>query len=157
MCHVHVYGVTGFVDPSCLHAPARTNYVTPSKVRAWRAFLRGRWGAVFYQALGFGGQWGGGPLYTGRPVSVCLGVSTGNRGSLEKVLARMLWALGRFGRGGGRGSHKGPSLERKAGRPGLVCSNTPTLRGSADFGPMGRPNANSVKGAISMGCKWQTK
>ena len=32
---------------------------------------------------------------------MCLGVSTGNRGSLEKVLARMLWALGRFGREGG--------------------------------------------------------
>ena len=39
-----------------LHAPARTNYLSPPKVRAWRAFLRGRWGAVFYQALAASGE-----------------------------------------------------------------------------------------------------
>ena len=41
-----------------LHAPARTNYRSRSKVCAWRAFLRGRWGAVFYQALAASGKEG---------------------------------------------------------------------------------------------------
>ena len=41
-----------------LHAPARTNYLSPPGVRAWRAFLRGRWGAVFYQALAASGPEG---------------------------------------------------------------------------------------------------
>ena len=42
--------------PQVLHVPVRTNYPSPPKVRAWRAFLKGRWGAVFYQALAASGE-----------------------------------------------------------------------------------------------------
>ena len=76
-----------------LHAPARTNYRSPPKVRAWRAFLNGRWGAVFYQGLAASGEEGHFTRYF----------------TLFHVL------------------------------------------------PMGRPNGNSVKRALSMGCKLPTK
>ena len=41
-----------------LHAPARTNYRSPPKVRAWRALLKGLQGAVFYRGLALWGEEG---------------------------------------------------------------------------------------------------
>ena len=40
-----------------LHAPARTNYTSPPKVRAWRALLKGLQGAVFNHAVTASGEW----------------------------------------------------------------------------------------------------
>ena len=41
-----------------LHAPARTNYPSPPKVRAWRALLKGLQGAVFCRGLALWGKEG---------------------------------------------------------------------------------------------------